>query len=270
MNPYLLHFGSFGIRWYGFFMAVSMAIGIHYFVRRGLRTGVDEDTLYNMALLAILGGVIGARLIYVLTNWSYFAQQPGEILRIDQGGLAIHGALLGGVVFSMWYAYRRALPYWALIDGMVPGVAVGVFLVRIGNIFNGEILGHPAGILGGLRHPAQAYEMVFAIILWVIYWRQLRRAPADGVPFWTFMVWYSVLRFVSELFRDNPHYLIDYTNAYLGIGVLTLEQIFTPFLLILSIIALRWRRAADMHSVDGQGAYRPAPAGTAEGTGDGA
>ena len=265
-----MHFGSFGIRWYGFFMAVSMAIGIHYFVRRGLRTGVDEDTLYNMALLAILGGVIGARLIYVLTNWSYFAQQPGEIVRIDQGGLAIHGALLGGVVFSMWYAFRRRLPYWALIDGMVPGVAVGVFLVRIGNIFNGEILGHPAGILGGLRHPAQAYEMVFAIILWVVYWRQLRRNPADGVPFWTFMIWYSILRFISELFRDNPHYLIDYTNTYLGIGVLTLEQIFTPVLLVLAILALRWRRAVDMHSVDEAPAYGQAPAGAAEGTGGGA
>lgn len=252
-------------------MAISMAIGIHYFVRRGLRSNVDEDTLYNMALLAILGGVIGARLIYVLTNWGYFTQQPGEILRIDQGGLAIHGALLGGVAFSMWYAYRRALPYWALLDGMVPGVAVGVFLVRIGNIFNGEILGHPAGILGGLRHPAQAYEMVFALFLWVLYWRQLRHRPADGVPFWTFMVWYSILRFVSELFRDNPHYLVDYTNAYLGIGVLTLEQIFTPLLLVLSIVALRWRRAVDMHSLDHPAPGRPqAPVAVPEGTGDGA
>ncbi len=255
MNPYLVHFGSFGIRWYGFFMAVSMGIGIHYFVRRGLRAGVDEDTLYNMALLAILGGVIGARLIYVLTNWSYFAQQPGQIIRVDQGGLAIHGALLGGVSFAMWYAYRRALPFWALIDGMVPGVAVGVFLVRIGNIFNGEILGHPAGILGGLRHPAQAYEMVFAIILWVVYWRQLWRRPADGVPFWTFVILYSILRFVSEMFRDNPHYLIDYTSAYLGIGFLTLEQIFTPLVLGLAIWAYVWRKRVDMHTMDAGPAY---------------
>jgi phosphatidylglycerol:prolipoprotein diacylglycerol transferase len=230
-------------------MAVSMAIGIHYFVRRGRHTGVDEDTLYNFALLAILGGVIGARLVYVLTNWSYFAQQPGQIVRVDQGGLSIHGALLGGLVFSLWYAYRRSLPYWALLDGMVPGTVVGVFLVRIGNIFNGEILGHPAGILGGARHPAQVYEMVFALILWVAYWRQLHTDPADGVPFWSFVVWYSILRFVSELFRDNPHYLIDYTNHYLGIGVLTLEQIFTPLVLVLALLALRWRRAVDLHTV---------------------
>lgn len=261
MNPYLIHFGAYGIRWYGFFMAISMAIGIHYFVRRGRAAGTDEDTLYNMALLAILGGVIGARLVYVLTNWGYFAQQPGQIIRIDQGGLAIHGALIGGLAFAMWYAYRKTLPFWALIDGMVPGTVVGVFLVRIGNIFNSEILGHPAGILGGHRHPAQVYEMVFALILWVVFWRQLRRDPADGVPFWTFVIGYSIFRFISEMFRDNPQYLVHYTNGFLGIGFFTLEQLFTPLALLLAILALRWRRAVGLHTITGgvawSGSRRP-------------
>jgi phosphatidylglycerol:prolipoprotein diacylglycerol transferase len=261
----LLHLGGLGIRWYGFFMAVSMAIGIHYFLRRGLRAGVDEDTLYNMALLAILGGVLGARLLYVLTNWGYFAAAPAEIVRVDQGGLSIHGALLGGTAVAMWYAWRRGLPFWALADGMVPGAIVGVFLVRIGNIFNGEILGHPAGILGGARHPAQVYEMAFALVLWVVYWRQLRRDPADGVPFWTFILWYSVLRFASELFRDNPHYLLDYTNPYLGVGVLTLEQIFTPLVLALALLGLRWRRAVDAHTVSAASAAGAAEAVGADG-----
>jgi len=258
LNPYLVHFGAFGIRWYGFFMAVSMAIGIHYFVRRGRAAGTDEDSLYNMALVAILGGVIGARLVYVLTNWGYFAHAPGQIIRVDQGGLAIHGALIGGLAFGMWYAYRRSLPFWALIDGMVPGTVVGVFLVRIGNIFNSEILGHPAGILGGHRHPAQVYEMVFALILWVIYWRQLRRNPADGVPFWTFVIGYSILRFVSEMFRDNPQYLVHYTSHSLGIGFFTLEQLFTPLALVLAIFALRWRRAVDVHTVTAGALWAPA------------
>ena len=242
-----MHFGSLGIRWYGFFMAVSMALGIYFFVRRGLRSGTDEDTLYNFALLAILGGVIGARLVYVITNWSYFVHHPGLILAVYQGGLAIHGALIGGVSFSLWYAYRRALPYWGLLDGLVPGVTIGIFLVRIGNIFNQEILGHPAVILGGHRQPAQMYEMIFAIILWFIYWRQVEHDAADGVPFFTFMVVYSVLRFISEMFRDNPQYLVHYTNHYLGIGFFTLEQLFTPLLLAISILGYTWRRRVDSH-----------------------
>lgn len=248
-------------------MAASMALGIHFLGRRGARAGVDEDTVFNMALLAILGGVIGARLVYVLTNWGYFAANPGQIVQVQQGGLSIHGAIIGGMSAAMWYAARRRLPFWVLMDGMVPGVCIGIFLVRIGNIFNGEILGHHAVILGGLRHPAQVYEQVFAVILWVIYWRQVRRDSADGVPFWSFMVGYGILRFISELFRDNPQYLMHYTNHYLGIGLLTLTQIFTPLILGLGIAGLGWRRRVDLHTVT-PGHARPAAAaaGTARGT----
>lgn len=244
----MLQLGTFGIRWYGLFMAISMGIGIYYFVRRGVRTGVDEDTLYNLALVAIVGGVVGARLIYVLTNWGYFAQHPGQILAVYNGGLAIEGAMLGGLAAGMAYSYWRAVPFWNLVDGMVPGACVGIFLVRIGNIFNGEILGHPAGILGGHRHPAQLYEMAMGLGLWFLYWSQQRRDLADGVPFWSFMIWYAILRFGSEMFRDNPQYLIHYTNHYLGIGFLTLEQLFTPLIVGVSLLAHNWRRQVDAHS----------------------
>ena len=244
-------------------MAISMAIGIHYFVRRGLRAGVDEDTLYNMALLAILGGVIDARIVYVITNWHYFQINPGQILQIYKGGLAIDGGLIGALSFAMWYAYRKRLPFWSLMDGMIPGTCAGIFLVRIGNIFNGEILGHPAVILGGHRHPAQVYEMVFGLILWVLYWRNLRRDPADGTLFWGFVVGYSILRFISEMFRDNPQYLVHYTNHYLGIGFLTLMQIFTPLSLGLSLWGLWWRKRVDRHTV----VCGPLPAGVSQAAG---
>ncbi len=273
LDPYLLRLGPLGIRWYGVFMAISMAIGIRYFVRRGRQAGVDEDTLYNMALLSILAGVAGARLVYVLTNWHYFQLHPAQILQIEQGGLAIHGAIVGGVAIGMWYAWIRRLPFWALVDGMVPGICVGVFLVRIGNIFNGEILGHAAVLLGGHRQPAQVYEMVFALILWAVYWRQLRRDPADGVPFWTFMLGYSILRFMSEAFRDNPQYGMHYTNHYLGIGFATLEQWFTPLILALTLWALAWRRGVDRHTFTEGPRWSPGPAGMAavpQGSGEGA
>ena len=248
LNPYLVNFGPFGIRWYGFFMAISMAIGIHFLLRHGRRAGVDEDTVYNLALMAILGGVLGARLVYVLTNWLYFAHHPGQIIQVQNGGLAIQGAMIGGLAFAMWYAQHKKLPFWFVVDGMVPGICVGIFLVRIGNIFNAEILGHPAVILGGARQPAQVYEQVMALILWAVYWRQLRRDPADGVPFWTFMLGYGILRFFSEFFRDNPQYIFHYTNHYFGIGTTTMEQLFTPLAIGLPLWALQWRRFIDRHS----------------------
>ena len=229
-------------------MAISMACGIYFLVRRGRAIRADEDDVYNLALLVILGGVIGARLVYVLTNWHDFALAPGDIWRIDQGGLSIHGALFGGLCAGLWYAARRRLRFWALTDGFVPGACIGIFLVRIGNIFNGEILGRTSILLGGARHPAQVYEMVMALVLWFQYWRGLRRSPADGVLFWNFVFWYSIMRFVSEMFRDNPLYIIQAVSPLLGVGMVTLTQWFTPLILGVAWSALRWRRAVDVHS----------------------
>jgi prolipoprotein diacylglyceryltransferase len=81
-----------------------------------------------------------------------------------------------------------------------------------------------------------------------MYWRGVRRAPADGVLFWDFILWYGIFRFCSEFFRDNPQYLIHYTNHFLGIGMVTLEQLFTPLAVGLPILALRWRRNVNLHS----------------------
>ena len=260
LNPYLFAVGPVAVRWYGFFMALSMAVGIRFLVLHARARGVDEEDVYNFALVAIVAGAVGARLVYVVTNWSAFGQDPGAILRVYQGGLSIHGAMVGALAFGLWYAARRRLPFWVLADGMVPGACVGIFLVRIGNIFNGEILGRHAAILGGARHPAQAYEMAFALILWVLYWRQIARGVPDGVAFWNFLLGYGILRFVSEAFRDNPLYLIHYVNPELGIGLTTLTQLFTPLILGVAWAGRRWRyRVGIRHPVAAVRA--PAPEG---------
>lgn len=253
INPYVFHIGPLGVRWYGLFMAISMAIAILVFVREGRRRGIDEDFLYNLSLLGILGGVIGARLVYVLTNLPYFLQFPAEVVRLDHGGLSIHGALFGGVLTVWWYASRRRVPASPLLDWTVPGVAVGIMLVRIGNIFNREILGHPAGILGGARHPAQLYGSAIGLVVLLVYLYQSRREMPDGYRFWTFLLVYSVLRGgVEETFRDNPLYVVHYVQPYLGIGFMTMTQWATIVLIPFAAYMMRLTRRRDMH-------WRPEP-----------
>jgi phosphatidylglycerol:prolipoprotein diacylglycerol transferase len=247
LSPYVVHIGSFGIRWYGLFMALSMAIGIWWLLRR-LAGPMGEDFLYNWALAAIVGGVVGARLVFVLTNVGYFLHHPVEILEIYLGGLSIHGALLGGVAAAWWYARRHRQPFWPLLDTAVYGICWGIILVRIGNIFNHEILGHPSAFWFG-RHPAQLYESLMGAILLYNYLRQIRRHPPDGYVFWNFFFWYSILRFVSEAFRDNPLYLIHYVNPTLGIGFVTLTQWFTPPLVALAWWGMRARLRAGEHAL---------------------
>ena len=241
-DPVLIQIGPLAIRWYGFFMAVSMAAGLYVLVRDGTRRGYDEDFLYNVSALMIVGGIVGARLVYVLTNPAdYFAPgRYGEIIRVDHGGLSLHGALLGGALAGWWYV-RRRLPDapWAhfqrLLDLAVPGVAIGYMLVRIGNIFNGEVLGNPTTALPFPRHPVQLYASAAGLGLLLVHNRLARRRPPAGYLFWSFLYYYQWWRVaVEETVRDAPIAIPVYANPAYGIELLTVTQVTTWPLLILA------------------------------------
>jgi len=262
IDPFVWRFGSLGVRWYGLFMAISIAVGIWYLVRAGRQRHLSEDFLFNLSLVAVVGGILGARLVYVLTNLDFYLLHPAQIIRIDMGGLSFHGALLGGALAGWWYAARNRVPLAPLLDLAVPGVATGIALVRIGNIFNREILGYPAVILGGARHPAQLYGSAIGVVLLLLFWRQTRQDPPDGYRFWTAVIWYSILRFVNEFFRvQNPHFLIDYVNPYLGIGAVTLTQWLTPLFLVVAWLYRRKALQADRrwHAPKDSPVYEPPP-----------
>lgn len=235
LDPVMFSLGPLTVRWYGFFMAVSMAIGIYYLVKNGVRQGMPEDALYNVALLGIVGGVIGARVIYVATNWSDYAGNLVEIIRVDHGGLSFHGAVGGGMLAFWYYARRAGLSLPALFDLAVPGVCVGIMLVRIGNLFNGEVLGHVAQALPFDRHPAQIYGSLVGLVTLLIHNALARRRPPAGYLFWSFVFWYQLIRgFVEETFRANPLYAWGYVNEVWGVGFFTLTHLITPAILVLA------------------------------------
>lgn len=236
INPYLLRWGPISIRWYGLFMAISLAVGVYTLINWGTERGADEDTLLNASILSIIGGIVGARVIFVATQWSYFAHHLAMIPRIDLGGISIHGGIGGGILTAWLYLRRSKIPLTTMLDFIVPGLATGVILVRIGNIFNQEILGYHALVFGGARHPAQLYGSAIGLIIWIVFLVQTRRRTADGVRFWTAILVYSVLRFFVEFAKSqNPHYFIKFFSPYWGLGGITMEQWVTPF-----IIAIAW------------------------------
>lgn len=242
VDPVMFQIGPLSVRWYGFFMAVSMAVGMYYLVKHGVARGLSEDALYNTALLGIVCGVVGARLVYVATNWGYYAANPMEIIRIDHGGLSFHGAVGGGMLGFALYARWARLPLATLFDLAVPGVCVGITLVRIGNLFNGEVLGRVAHALPFVRHPAQIYGSLLGVVLLLIHNRLARRRPPAGYLFWSFIFYYQLLRgLIEETFRDNPLYAWGYVNHMWGIGFFTLTQLITPFVLA---VAWHMRRRA--------------------------
>ncbi len=244
IDPVLISLGPLEIRWYGVMMALSFLLGSYFFIKNGKRQGLGEDVLFNLIFSAIIGGVIGARLIFVLTNLDFFIQNPGQIIRVDTGGLAFHGALLGGVLSGWLVARLNRLPLHYFLDLAVPGLAVGYMLVRWANIFNQEILGRPAELLFFDRHPAQIYGILIGLICLLAHNYLSRRFKGNtGVLFWGFIFYYSLLRgLIEETFRDNPLYLWGFISENWGAGFFTLTHLATPPLLILAWFMLNRAR----------------------------
>lgn len=238
IDPVLVRLGPFAIRWYGVLMATAIGLGFYYFRRDGLKLGYNEDFLYNSILIALVGGIFGARAVYVLTNWPAYAGDWLAMIRIDQGGLSFHGGVIGGAVLGGWYIARKRFSFEELADLVVPGIALGIILVRIANLINGEVLGRTmdAELFGLDRQPAQWIGSLIGVVLLVIHNAIARRRPPVGYLFWSFVMYYSLLRgVVEESVRDNPLYAWGYVNDEWGIGLFTLTQLVTPVFVLLGV-----------------------------------
>lgn len=239
-NPVAFQVGPLAVRWYGIFMALSFLFGVWYLIRKGTDRGLDEDTLFNLAILAIVAGIAGARLMFVLANYpQWFVQNPLEIVKIWEGGLAWHGGLLGGGLVGWWYAWRRKVDFNVLADLAVPGLAFGYALVRIANIANQEVLGRVTDFAFG-RWPAQlAGSMIGLILLGRYFYVEAKRPPA-GYQFWSFVFYHQLGRgLVEETIRDNSLVLVGYVVPHWGLGFFTWAQLATLPIMLLAYLLMR-------------------------------
>jgi phosphatidylglycerol:prolipoprotein diacylglycerol transferase len=210
------------IRWYGVLIATAMALGLWLASRDAVRRGENPDDLLKTAELALIGGLVGARLYYVLFNLDYYRSQPWwRVLAVWEGGLAIHGGLLAGLLIGGVYARLRGLPLLTYLDIVAPSLAIGQAIGRWGNFFNEEAFGRPTNLPWKLYisethrppeyrdveyfHPTFLYESlwdlgVFALLVLVLR-RRFERAP--GALFLAYLALYSVGRFWIEGLRTD-------------------------------------------------------------------
>ena len=251
--------GPFRIHYYSIFMAFSILVGGTYFVREARRRGLGRDEgIFDLALAAIVGGIVGARLVFVLANDpGWFVHDPLQVLRIYQGGLSWHGALAGGLLAMAVYVRYHPMRLNPLLDLAVPGAALGYALVRIGNIFNHEVLGRMTAFWFG-RWPAQLVGCAIGVALLIRYFVRERKDLPAGDQWWSFLVYHTLLRAIfEETVRDNPLYLIQYQNPIWGIGFTTLTQLATPLILAIAVpLWLKARRSGESRL--GEAAQPPA------------
>ena len=211
------------IHWYGLIIASGMALAVVLASRRESRLGLPKETALDLALLGIPAAIVCARLYYVAFSWSAYADHPVHALYIWEGGMAIYGGIIGGVLAGWLYGRRRKLPFMKLADLGAPSIALGQGIGRWGNFVNQEAYGgivgrawqrrFPIGVFiqadGQWHYATFFYEsawclLIVAALLWAEKKRRFRR---DGDIFLTYAFMYALERALVEGLRTDSLYL---------------------------------------------------------------
>ena len=217
ISPEIFHLGPVSVRWYGFLFAMAFVAG--YFIMTWVfnKEGRPRTDLEQLSVYMIFGTVIGARLGHCLFyNPEYYLSNPIEIFKVWEGGLASHGAAIG--ILTAIYLFskkKKNYPMLWTLDRVVIVVALAGTFIRLGNLFNSEIIGKPTDVSWAFiftavddlpRHPAQLYEsiayLIVFIILLFIYYKGFEK-NRSGLLFGIFLVLVFTFRFFVEFVKEN-------------------------------------------------------------------
>jgi len=232
-GPILFKLGFFTLRWYGLMIASGFLLALMAARKQARKYGLDSERFVNLALWSFLIGVLGARLYYVSLNLSHFIANPGEILATWNGGLSIHGGIVGGIIAGCIYLKREKLSILKYLDLLASVVPLAQAVGRWGNFFNSEAFGLPVADNFPLRlfippesrpmmyhnikffHPTFLYESVYDLLLFLFlyFFAYKRLAKYPGMILCIYIAGYSVGRIIIEQIR------IDAIATYHGLPV---------------------------------------------------
>lgn len=250
-GPILVDIGPLTIRWYGLLIATAVLIGVSLSQHLAKRRHINPDLLGDLVIWLVVASIPAARLYYVLFEWSEYAQNPERIIAIWQGGIAIHGAILGGTVAALIFARVKQISFWQLADLVAPSLILGQAIGRWGNFFNSEAFGDPTNLPWKLFipsdrrppeyadfayfHPTFLYEslwdlMVFGLLL-TLFFRGLNGLRLKvGTLFLVYLVAYSLGRLWIEGLRTDS----------LMLGPLRIAQVVSLMGISLGLAGLAW------------------------------
>lgn len=219
MRPVLIKVGALTIYSYGFMLAVAFLIGALLARAEARRKGINPDIVFDLVLFIAVGGIIGARLFYVVGHLQQFARSPLSALAFWQPGLIFYGGLLGGVIAVLLFVRAKNLFVWDIADVLAPSLALGYAIARIGCFLNGCCYGGPCNLPWAVnffdvpRHPTQLYSSLYSLVIFVILWFSRKKITKPGVLFWLYLLMYSVARFAVEFLRTSQRVVLGISAA---------------------------------------------------------
>lgn len=251
-GPIMLRLGPVAIRWYGFLIASAVLIGVTLSQYLAKRRNVNPDLIGDLAIWLVIGAIPCARLYYVAFEWENYANDPASIFAIWRGGIAIHGAIIGGIIAALIFAKIQRVSFWQLADLVAPSLILGQAIGRWGNFFNSEAFGSPTDLPWKLYippenrppeyanfeyfHPTFLYESLWNIsvfiLLMVLFFRGLKGKPPLklGTIFLVYFAAYSAGRIWIEGLRTDS----------LMFGPLRVAQLVSLSGIVLGLAGLAW------------------------------
>ncbi len=206
---------------YGVLLAIAFLVALWVAGRQARKAGLDAGRVTDMAVYVLIAGLVGAKVLLVVVEWAYYAKNPRGLLDVLQSGGVFYGGLLGAFPVAWWYIRKHAMPGWATADVLVPGVAIGQAIGRLGCFSAGCCYGRPASVPWAVTfrdvyamrtvgtpidiplHPTQLYESaatlaIFGVLLWLA-----ARKRFYGQVTLAYVTLYAVARFAIEFFRGD-------------------------------------------------------------------
>lgn len=253
LNPIAIDLGPIQVHWYGLIIGFGVLLGLIIALRESERRGLDKEIFTDLILFAVPIAIISARIYYVIFQWEYYSQNPGDIIKIWNGGIAIHGALIGSVLTAIVFAKVKKVSFWKLVDIAAPSLLLGQAIGRWGNFMNQEAHGgevtrsflenmhlpefiiNQMYINGTYYHPTFLYESIWNI-LGVIILLSLRKVNLRrGELFLTYVIWYSIGRYFIEGLRTDSLMLTE---------SLRIAQVISIVLIVVAIALVVYRRVS--------------------------
>ncbi|NLA85050.1 MAG: prolipoprotein diacylglyceryl transferase [Clostridiales bacterium] len=246
MNPIAFRIFGQPIYWYGILISIGVLLGIVLALRNAKYFDIDQDSIIDMALLAIPLAIVGARLYYVIFEWEQYRDNIWSIFNIRKGGLAIFGGVIGGALGVIIYSRRKKLSFWDLADICAPSLILGQAIGRWGNYINQEAYGFAVNNPEWQWFPAAVYidatqqwhlatffyESFWNFIVFFILMSYRKYRIRNGEIFLLYLVLYSFGRFFIEGLRTDSLY----------IGTIRVSQLLSVLFFILGIALIIYRR----------------------------
>ncbi len=244
MFPTIIKIGPFALRSYGLMVAIGLFLGLQYLVSMAKTKNISQEKVMDVVLYTIVAGLIGARTAYVLTNFSFYSRNIGDIFKIWEGGLVYYGGLIAGTVAVIVFVrLNQDIDFWNLSDIMAPALSLGHIFGRIGCLLAGCCYGRPTALPWAVRftnpeslaptgvclHPTQVYEAIGNLLIFLALDRFNRTEHRKGQTIFAYVFLYGTMRFIMEFFRGDdrgPQFLVFSQGQVISVVIVALAAVF--------------------------------------------